>query len=395
MSFLIAIFCGYILYGLAASLFASVWTSIASDLGVKFTLLGALTMIIYGASGLSSGFAFNLRRKFGTSRSIVLSFLCFAIAMILFYNAKNIFFICIGLAFQGLGAGIVDTVSNSYIVKAYEGGVAALLHASWGLGSTIGPMVMSFAILNTSSYKNGFIWTAVATIVLIIVLLCMKLYWEKVKVNLPKDFVKLHSVSNEEKTSSINMLDVFSIKNGVIFVICFILCGAVNSAASAWVATLAVEQRGVDVTIGAKAATFYFLGTTITRVILGFVSKKIGDKYIIFFGQVMTFIALVLMYFKTSSILFVYIDSALLGIGVAPLVPFLHHSVKNIFEEKYLGLFVSCCNFTSLIGSALISYLIAIEIKLLGIQNAQLILIIFIVLGFISYLKVLQSKNKI
>ena len=81
MLFLIAVFIAFIDYGLTGSLFSSVWSQIALDINVDYSLLGVLTMISSGTSGLSSAFAYVLRRRLGTSKSIIVSFIGFTISL--------------------------------------------------------------------------------------------------------------------------------------------------------------------------------------------------------------------------------------------------------------------------------------------------------------------------
>ena len=290
MVFLIAIFLSFVIYGLVDSLFPSVWPQMAVDINLSVELIGVIVMIMSAGSGIASAFAYKVRRKLGTSRSIVSGFILFAIALVLFLTAKNIVMICIALAIMGFGNGIIDTVANSYVIKAYDSAKLSILHASWGLGSSIGPILMGFAITNTESYKNGFLWTIIILIIAIVVFLSLKIYWETKKKTLDKDFVALHSVSEEEKESKSNLLDIFKIENGVMFVTCFIIMGSVNTVLNSWMPTIAVGQRGMSVAEGATTATCFFVGLTATRLLFGLVANKISNQKVIYGGLIISLI---------------------------------------------------------------------------------------------------------
>ena len=394
MPFLIAIFASFILYGLAGSLFSSVWPEIARELSVDFTLLGLLIMISSGASGITSSFAYKIRRKLGTSISTTISLTGFIIGLLLLYFSKNLAMICIALAIIGSSNGIIDTIVNSYMIKAYGGGKISMLHASWGLGSSVGPIIMSYALAHTPSYKNGFIWVIGAILIIGICFILLKIYWEGKKKSLPEDFVNRHSVSKEEKESHIDLKDIFKIKLGFVFVLCFILCGSTNSAISNWIATLSVEQRGITVAEGATAAAFYFGGLTAVRVILGFISDRIKTKYILIFGLVVSIIGYSLMFIRNTSLPFTYFVATIVGIGISPLVPFLHHSIKELFNEKYIGVIVSCCNTTSLIGGAAATALMSLVIKIVGVNTAPILFLALMILALIIYMHIIKVKEK-
>ena len=394
MSFLIMIFVGYILYGLISSLLPSVWVNVANSINVDYTLLGLLMMICTGASGVSSALAYKFRRKFGTSISIVISMTCWLISLFLFFFAKNLPMICLALLFLGAANGLIDTVSNSYMIKAYGGGKISLLHASWGLGSSIGPILMSYAVVSTSSYQNGFLWSTYAVIISILIIIALKIWWEGKKKTLPKEYVSRHSVSKEEKDSHTNMLDIFKINLGIEFVICYVLCGSVNSLLNSWMATLSTQQRAISVADGAKAASFFFIGLTIIRLILGLISSKIKTKYIMYPSMIVLIIGTAMLFVRNNSATYAYIAASIIGAGVAPLIPFLNHSIKEIFDEEYIGVIMSCCNSISLICGAIITALMSLVIKLIGINNCQIMPLVLILIAFFAYIHIIKKREQ-
>ena len=393
MIFLVAVFFAFVIYGLVSALFPSVWPQMAIEIGVDYTLIGILIVVINIGSGLSSAFSYVVRRKLGTSRSIVLSLSMFVISLLLFLNAKNLVIICFALVFLGIGNGIIDTVINSYVIKAYDSGKISLLHASWGIGSSAGPVLMSLALTNTNNYKNGFLWVVIVLVFVIALFIALKAYWEEKKKTLDKDFVALHSVSEEEKQSKSSLLDILKIKNGLTFVSCFDVMGATNTILSAWMATIAVGQRGISVAEGATAATCYFIGITVTRVLLSIIAKKIGNHRVIYGGIIVSIIGYVMLFIMNESIYYMYVVAFIIGVGIAPAVPFLHSSVKEVFSEEYMGVVVSACNSTSLIAGAIISMFTTFFVQMVGINNIQVLFIILMVIGCFLYTRILKNKE--
>ena len=393
MIFLVAVFFAFVIYGLVSALFPSVWPQMAIEIGVDYTLIGILIVVINIGSGLSSAFSYVVRRKLGTSRSIVLSLSMFVISLLLFLNAKNLVIICFALAFLGIGNGIIDTVINSYVIKAYDSGKISLLHASWGIGSSAGPVLMSLALTNTNNYKNGFLWVVIVLVFVIALFIALKAYWEEKKKTLDKDFVALHSVSEEEKQSKSSLLDILKIKNGLTFVSCFDVMGATNTILSAWMATLAVGQRGLSIAEGATAATCYFIGLTVTRILLSITAKKIGNHRVIYGGIIASIIGYVMLFIMNESIYYMYVVAFVIGVGIAPAVPFLHSSVKEVFSEEYIGVVVSACNSTSLIAGAIISMFTTFFAQMVGINNIQVLFIILMVIGCILYTRIIKNKE--
>ena len=146
MIFLITIMMCYVFYGLSTTLFPSVWVRFAEDIGAEYTLIGVISVISTAMTGIMGAATYKLRNKFGTSITTSIGVVFFAMSLLLYYFTKSLSLVCLALAFTGIGAGIMEITCNSYVIKAYDAGKQTLMHAFWGLGSTIAPMIMSFTI---------------------------------------------------------------------------------------------------------------------------------------------------------------------------------------------------------------------------------------------------------
>ena len=56
----------------------------------------------------------------------------------------------------GLGAGAIDVALNTYVASYHGAGLMQLLHASYGVGATIGPVIMTIAITALNSWRWGY-----------------------------------------------------------------------------------------------------------------------------------------------------------------------------------------------------------------------------------------------
>ena len=209
-NFLFVVFVSYVLYGLSGNLLNSVWPKVAGDIGAAVALLGVVSTLCNITSGVTSAFVYKIRRKYGTNITISIGLVFMALCLILYSVAKNIYIIGIGFIVLGIGNAIVDVGANSYIIKAYDAKKVSLLHACWGVGSSIGPMIMALSITHLNNYRAGFVISAIIIIVVFILMRFMKRKWEANKASVAKEIVELHSVSEEEKSSNKKFIDRFS-----------------------------------------------------------------------------------------------------------------------------------------------------------------------------------------
>jgi len=58
--------------------------------------------------------------------------------------------------FSGLGAGAIDAGLNTYVASHFGEGLMQWLHASWGVGITTGPIIMTFGLTTLNTWRFGY-----------------------------------------------------------------------------------------------------------------------------------------------------------------------------------------------------------------------------------------------
>ena len=389
-NFLFVVFVSYVLYGLSGNLLNSVWPKVAGDIGAAVALLGVAATLCNVTSGVTSAFVYKIRRKYGTNITISIGLAFMALCLVLYGVAKNIYVIIIGFIILGIGNAIVDVGANSYIIKAYDAKKVSLLHACWGIGSSIGPMIMAFSISFLNNYRAGFAIGAIIVIAVFVLMRFMKRKWEANKEKVAKEIVELHSVSEEEKSSNRKFTDVIKIDLALIVMICFFFGNALNGLMNTWIATIYVEQRHLTVIEGANLATVFFASLTITRIILGFIASNFKTKTVILFGIILSIVGIGIMFIKSTNMHFLYLNVAILGIGISPIIPFLNHYLKDLFGENNVGEILSFSSIFSLTGIGISSFCATLVVRFFGIDVIQIyimavVIILFIIFSYIAY----------
>ena len=392
--FLFAIYFCYAILGLCAPVVTSIWPEIAKEIAVDISLLGVVVTLSCIASGISSFFAFKVRLKLGTNYTNILGLVFFAISMTMFIYIKNYFMVIISMIILGLGNGLIDVNSNSYVVKAYDVKWVSFMHSCWGLASAIGPMLMSAAIVYTSSYKNGFKMVLALIVLAIIILLILKMKWAKKKQFIDKEVVDLHSVTEEEKNSDISVMDVVKQKGVIGMLACFTLANGACCAVVAWLATIVVTQKGVTVVEGATAVTAFSFALMLGRIGIGFAVKKIGIQKSIKTLSLLVFVFVLALFIPYKSAYIVYINAALIGFMVGPITPLLNSNLKELFDNKILGELLSLGSMCSLFGVSAISILMTIASKIISKNYIQIIPAIAFFILFLTYSNVVSGLKQ-
>ena len=143
---LFIIYLAFISLGLPDSLLGAAWPSIYPQFQVPISYAGILSMIIALGTILSSLMSDRLTLKLGTGKVTALSVLLTAVALFGFSTSSSFLMLCLWALPYGLGAGSVDASLNNYVALHYASRHMSWLHCMWGVGASIGPYSMSFAL---------------------------------------------------------------------------------------------------------------------------------------------------------------------------------------------------------------------------------------------------------
>ena len=189
----------------------------------------------------------------------------------------------------GLGAGSVDAGLNSYVSLHFRAREMSFLHAFWGLGTTVGPFLLSWCFSHGFSWNHGYRAIALLQGLNFAILLLSFPLWRKADERDIK--LRNHPVKKENPPISALIRKKAAIPAMIGF---FGYCGAENTA-MLWSATFLVEARGLGEAAAASAAGLLFWGITAGRIFSGIISNRMGDRRMLNIGECCTFAAVALL----------------------------------------------------------------------------------------------------
>ena len=148
-------FIAFVALGLPDGLLGVGWPSIRAGFSIPLDAIGLfLTTVVagYTTSSFLSGF---LLARMGVGRMLAAS--CFLTGFALIgYTVVPEWWMMVALGvFAGLGAGAIDAGLNTYVAAHFGEGLMQWLHASWGVGITIGPILMTFGLTSLNTWRFG------------------------------------------------------------------------------------------------------------------------------------------------------------------------------------------------------------------------------------------------
>lgn len=328
---LVIIYLAFISLGLPDSLLGSAWPSMYQELEADVSWAGVLSMLIAGGTIVSSLASDRLTSRWGAGMVTAVSVCMTAAALFGFSVSSTFWMLCIWAIPYGLGAGSVDAALNNFVALHYPARHMSWLHCMWGVGASIGPMIMGWAITGGMRWNGGYQTIALLQIILTAVLFFSLPLWKKAG-NADARNVSESSGIKEKGTEKRRLTFAQLIRRTGVkeVLICFFCYCALESTAGMWAASYCTLHREVPAELAAKWASLFYLGITAGRFVCGFITMKVNDRNMIRLGQAVAALGIVciLLPFGREA---VFMGLILIGCGCAPIYPSIIHETPDNF----------------------------------------------------------------
>ncbi|WP_229386205.1 MFS transporter [Microbacterium allomyrinae] len=311
------------------------------DLGVPIAFAGIITMIIAGGTIFSSLASERVTRRFGVGAVTAVSVGMTAAALVGFSVSGSFWMLCLWAIPYGLGAGAVDAALNNYVAVHYAARHMNWLHACWGLGASISPFIMSYALASGSGWSNAYLIVGLIQAVLTFMLLISIPLWNKVNPIVPSSRaaeIDQAQYAGDQASGRgrayVPLARAIRIPGVVLILTAFLAYCALESTAILWASTYLVTDRGVAPATAAAFASLFLLGITAGRFLAGFFADRVGDQQMIRGGFVAVGLDVVMLALPLETTVLALVGLVVLGLGCAPIYPAIIHSTPINFGRR-------------------------------------------------------------
>jgi fucose permease len=203
------------------------------------------------------------------------------------------------------------------------------LHCFWGIGATLGPVVMSAALIGVGSWQAGYRTIAYIQFGLVAILLAALPLWRKAETSAAPAGV---AAAVEPKVLSI--AQILKLPGASFALLSFFCYCAIEYTAGLWGSSFLAVERGVVKETATQWISLFYFGITAGRLLSGFLTFKIKNRSMINLGHALIGlgILLVLAPLPNEALLPAFF---LMGLGCAPVYPsMLHETPKNFGAEN-------------------------------------------------------------
>lgn len=264
---LVTAYLGFISLGLPDTLIGVAWPSVRDFFGrqqsdIAWIFFGAGAS--YFVSGLLTG---KLLKSFGIGLLLGGSSLLVA-ASALGYSvapAWGLFAACALL--HGLGSGAIDAGLNHYVANHFSPRHMNWLHACYGIGATLGPLIMTSMLISLGSWRAGY-----ATVGSLLLLLTGLFFYTRKLWNTPGETTDATS----EPEASMDTFDALKHAGVWAHIALFFIYTGLEVTVGQWSFTVMTEARGMSKETAGMWVTIYWASIATGRVVFGFIIEWLG-----------------------------------------------------------------------------------------------------------------------
>ena len=451
--FLLIIYLAFISLGLPDSMLGSAWTVMRMDFNVPLGWAGIISMTISGGTILSSLMSERVIKRFGTGKVTLVSVLATALALMGFSLSPSFFWLIVCSIPLGLGGGSVDAALNNYVAIHYKPHHMSWLHSFWGIGATLGPVIMAQNILRSNNWSGGYLTVSIIQTGLVFLLFFTLPLWNRfpdrensdraAKVAAPEQTIAVpdQAIKTLERTApvperSILMSDqtakaqeqttkvqeqttkaqeqttkaqeqttkaqeqttkvpILAIKGVKLSLTAFLFYCGTELTVGLWGSSFLVQTKDIPPVTAARWIALYYAGITVGRMVTGFLTMKMNCRRLIQIGQIITLGGVLLLLLPFSAA-YSMAGLILIGLGCAPIYPCMLHETPDRFgsalSQKIMGLQMAF----AYIGSTFLPPLLGLVISISDIRILPFFLAAYVIGMYLCSERIafLQNRQK-
>lgn len=373
----------FISLGMPDAIISVAWPEMSREFGLPVDRLGAI--MVGGVAGymLSGFFAGRLVALIGIANLLIYSCVLTVVALIGFTLVEHWWLLPLTSMLAGLSAGAIDAGLNAYVEHHYSERLMQWLHASFGIGVTLGPLIMTGSLVYAQGWRPGFWLVALLVICMAIAFTIFRKEWSKL--------AELHDGTESVAQPSVTLSSSLRLSSLRLSMLAFFLYTGMEVGIGSWAYTLLTEERNLPPEIAGFWVSLYWGSFTIGRLLAGVYADRFGALRLTLAGAGGAIIGLLL--FSQSSLGEAGVLAlALVGFCFAPVFPALMSStsaiVPRIHVNNAVGMQISAAGF----GAATSPLVAGLLVGMFGLESVPLF-ILAMSLMFMLILLLLKARH--
>ena len=249
---------GFVALGLADGVLGVAWPSIADAFGRDIGELGLLIAVGTGGYLLFSILSGHIERRIGMVRMLVLSSVLALVGLGGVAAASGWWMVLVAQFIGWSGGALIDAGLNTHIALHHSARAMHLLHAFYGVGATLGPILMATVLGLGAGWRTGYVVLAGCQVLLGAAFIRSGRRFEQPALQFDDE-----SFVSPTRAPIALGIGVFLVYTGV------------EVGAGAWAFTVLTESRGLGDAVAGAVVAGYWGSLTVGRFAMGYAANRV------------------------------------------------------------------------------------------------------------------------
>jgi fucose permease len=378
ISLVVLAYVAFIALGMPDGLLGVAWPSIRTSFSIPLDAVGLLLTASVAGYMTSSFISGPLVARMGVGRILVASCAMIGGGLIGYTLVLDWWMMVLLGVVAGLGAGAIDAGLNTYVAAHFCEGLMQWLHASYGIGVTLGPILMTFALTTSHSWQVGYRVVGGFQLALAAGFVLTLAMWDKQEMPVGSEEPKRLTDYKTPMGETLRQPRVWL--SALLF---FLYVGAEVSLGT-WAYSLLIESRGINPAVAGLWTGSYWATFTIGRIVAGLYAKRAGVHLLVQGSLVGALMGAFLLVWNPSEVANL-LAVALIGFSIAPIFPALmsgtSQRVRVHFAANTIGMQMTATG----LGAAVIPSLLGILARQFSLEVIPICLVAVFLGLFASY----------
>ncbi|MEN3334919.1 MAG: hypothetical protein V7641_4284 [Blastocatellia bacterium] len=349
---------GFVSLGLPDGLHGVAWPFLRATFHLPLDALGTLLVMFtigYLLSSFSSGWLLS-RMNVGA----LLAFSCLLMAISLAGHALTprwLWMVALGVV-AGAGSGAIDAGLNTYAATHFSPRAVNWLHACYGVGAAIGPVIMTTVLNAGNSWRWGYAIVAISQLAMAIAFGLTRSLWTT------------RSLSSQAKRQApaASSRRTLRLPATWLSIATFFVYTGLETAAGTWAFSLFTEGRAIAMREAGLWVSIYWGSLTAGRLVFGFVAELRAARLLLRLCLVGIALGAALIWLNLSN-LSSFLGLALMGFAAGPIFPSMIAATPGRLGEAHTANAVGFQIAAAVLGQSLLPATVGVVASRLGLES--------------------------